>query len=132
MELYRRESDSSELHTWVLPILGMMLGSVWPLVRPVGVRALPVCVLRRTSGGRIRLGPGMGGRVISKIPESPGAKSSTPTATNTTFIQTERVEELKVPATLLKTKTHPYYHSLGGDQSAAFHFEHVETLKICI
>lgn len=132
MELCRQESHSSELHTWVLPILGMMLGSVWPLVRPVDVRALPVCVLRRTPGGRITVGPGMGWRVISKIPESPGAVSSTPTATNTTFIQTEQVEEQKVPAMLLKTKTQSYYHSLGGDQSAAFHFEHVETLKICI
>lgn len=132
MELCRQESHSSELHTWVLPILGMMLGSVWPLVRPVDVRALPVCVLRRTPGGRITVGPGMGWRVISKIPESPGAVSSTPTATNTTFIQTEQVEEQKVRAMLLKTKTQSYHHSLGGDQSAAFHFEHVETLKICI
>lgn len=89
-----------KLHTWVLPRLEMMLGRIRPLVRPVGVRALPVCDLRRTSGGRIRVGPGMGWRVISGIPEGPGAISSTLTVTNTTFIQTKLVKELKVPATL--------------------------------
>lgn len=82
-EKNEKPGDSTTKSTWVVSGLGMTLGRVWPLVRPVGVRALPVCVLRRTSGGGIGVGPGVGRRVFSGIPEGPGAIPPTPTATNT-------------------------------------------------
>lgn len=94
----------------------MVLGRVWSFVRPASVKALPVCVLRRTCGRRIRVGPGMGWRVISGIPEGPGAISSSPTATKTTLIQTKLVKELKFSGNASKEKNTSF------SQSATFNW----------